>query len=62
VRWLVRQVEVSGAERAAAGALQAATTAEVEAILEEEIANYVDLNLLRAGRLPGVSGSASFTG
>jgi phosphotransferase system enzyme I (PtsI) len=60
VRWLVRQVEVSGAERAAAGALEAATTAEVDALLEEEIANYVDLNLLRAGRLPGVSSSASF--
>ena len=60
VRWLVRQVDVSGAERAAAGALQAATTAEVDALLEEEIANYVDLNLLRAGRLPGVSSSASF--
>jgi len=62
VRWLVRQVEVSGAERAAAGALQAATTAEVDAVLEEEIAKYVDLNLLRAGRLPGVSSSANFTG
>jgi phosphotransferase system enzyme I (PtsI) len=58
-RWLVRQVEASGAERAATAALDCATTAEVEAILEDEIANYVDLNLLQAGRLPGVHRTAS---
>ncbi len=60
VRWLVRQVEVSGAEQAADGALQAATAAEINMILEAQIAQYVDLNLLHAGRLPGVNASASF--
>ncbi len=59
-RWLVRQVEVGGAETAAEGALQAATTAEVNAALEAKLAKYVDLNLLQASRLPGVNGSATF--
>lgn len=59
-RWLVRQVDVSGAEAAAEGALQAATTGEVNAVLEAKIAKHVDLNLLQASRLPGVNGSASF--
>ncbi len=59
-RWLVRQVDVSGAEAAAEGALQAATTGEVNAVLEAKIAKHVDLNLLQASRLPGVNGSATF--
>jgi signal transduction protein with GAF and PtsI domain len=59
-RWVVRQVDVGGAEKAAESALQAATTAEVNAALEAEIAAYIDLNLLQASRLPGVNGPASF--
>jgi phosphotransferase system enzyme I (PtsI) len=59
-RWLVRQVEVSGAQQVAEAVGHAATTTEVNAILEEKIAKYVDVNLLQASRLPGVNGSATF--
>ncbi|NIM52067.1 MAG: phosphoenolpyruvate--protein phosphotransferase [Gemmatimonadales bacterium] len=59
VRWLVRQVEVRGAERAAEGALQAATTSEATEVIEEAISHYVDLELLHAGRLPGVNSAAT---
>lgn len=52
VRWLIRQVEQAGAERAARAALDADTTRDVQAILERAIAEYVDLRLLEAGRLP----------
>ncbi len=62
IRWLVRQVHVSGATRAAEGALDAATTDEVNAVLEEELGRYVDLELLHAGRLPGRNSAASLRG
>jgi phosphotransferase system enzyme I (PtsI) len=52
VRWLVRQIDVERAERAAEAALAARTTREVRAILEEAVAEYVDLQMLEAGRLP----------
>jgi phosphotransferase system enzyme I (PtsI) len=52
VRWLVRQIDVEATERAAAAALQAATTDEVTEILEHAMGEYVDLDLLEAGRLP----------
>ncbi|UCF39953.1 MAG: phosphoenolpyruvate--protein phosphotransferase [Gemmatimonadota bacterium] len=61
-RWLVRQVEVKGARQAAQGAVHAATTGEVNAILEARIGEYVDLNLLQASRLPGVNAQTSFQG
>jgi phosphotransferase system enzyme I (PtsI) len=62
VRWLVRQVDAGIAERAARTALEAATTGEAEAVLKAEIGEHIDLNLLRAGRLPGVNGTASLKG
>ena len=52
IRWLVRQVDVEAAERAAARALQAATTEQVTEILEHAMGEYVDLDLLEAGRIP----------
>jgi len=58
-RWLVRHVEVRGAKRAAEAALGASTTAEVDAALRTGLTEYVDLDLLRSGRLPRFSGSAT---
>ncbi len=52
IRWLIRQVERAGAERAARAALEADTTRDVQVILERAMAEYVDLRLLEAGRLP----------
>lgn len=52
VRWLVRQIDVRRATRAAEAALEARTTAEVETLLHEAVAEQVDLRLLEAGRLP----------
>lgn len=52
VRWLVRQVDRAGAERAAQAALDADTTRDVQVLLERAMAEYVDLGLLEAGRLP----------
>jgi phosphotransferase system enzyme I (PtsI) len=59
-RWLVRQVRVDAAEHAAQAALEAAVTADVNRVLEDHIERHVDFELLQAGRLPGVNGSASF--
>ena len=53
IRWLVRQVDVAAAKEAATKAVGASTTAEVTAILEEYMGDYVDLAMLDAGRLPG---------
>ncbi|HLB36266.1 MAG TPA: phosphoenolpyruvate--protein phosphotransferase [Gemmatimonadales bacterium] len=52
VRWLVRQFDVGRARRAAEAALEARTTGEVLALLQEAVAEQVDLRLLDAGRLP----------
>ncbi len=62
IRWLVRQVEADGAVIAAEAALLASTTAEVEAILEQALAQYVDLELLKGGRLPALVGTARLQG
>ncbi len=58
VRWLIRQIGTDGAAVAAEAALLAATTTEVEAILEQALASYVDMQLLKGGRLPSVVESA----
>ena len=55
VRWLIRQIDADGAAVAAEAALLASRTEEVDAILEQALANYVDLQLLRGGRLPGIA-------
>ncbi|MBI3081563.1 MAG: phosphoenolpyruvate-protein phosphotransferase PtsP, partial [Gemmatimonadetes bacterium] len=52
VRWLVRQIDVGRATRAAEAALEARTTGEVQTLLQEAVAEQVDLRLLDAGRLP----------
>jgi len=57
VRWLIRQIEADGATVAAEAALLASRTTEVEAILEQALANYVDVELLRGGRLPSMVGA-----
>lgn len=59
VRWLVRQVALDGATRAAQAALEGATTADVVAALTEVLGEYVDLSLVDAGRLPGGYGATS---
>ena len=52
IRWLVRQIDLATAERAAAAALEARTTGAVTEILERHMAEHVDLSLLAVGRLP----------
>jgi phosphotransferase system enzyme I (PtsI) len=52
VRWLVRQIDVAAAEFAAAAALEASTTSQVQEILERTMGEYAELDLLEAGRLP----------
>lgn len=52
MRWLIRQVDIEAAERAAAAALQASTTEQVTEIVEHAMGEYADLDLLEAGRLP----------
>ena len=54
IRWIVRQIDISAAQEAATQATEAATTSEVTAILEKHMGQYVDLDLLEAGRLPVV--------
>jgi len=55
VRWLIRQIDADGAAMAAEAALLASTIGEVDVILEQALANFVDLQLLRGGRLPGIA-------
>jgi signal transduction protein with GAF and PtsI domain len=52
LRWIVRNIDVSTAERAARDAVHAATTGEVTEILGRHMGEHVDLSLLEAGRLP----------
>jgi len=52
IRWLVRQVDVVHARQAAHAALEAPTAAEIVRILENAIAEHVNLRFLEAGRLP----------
>ncbi|UCG86583.1 MAG: phosphoenolpyruvate--protein phosphotransferase [Gemmatimonadota bacterium] len=54
IRWIVRQIDISVAQLAAEQAIVAATTAEVTSVLAEHMGQYVDLDLLEAGRLPVV--------
>jgi hypothetical protein len=54
----MRQIDADGAAVAAEAALLASTTIEVEAILEQALARYVDLQLLKGGRLPSIVGAA----
>jgi signal transduction protein with GAF and PtsI domain len=60
LRWLVRQVDIAGAERAAEAVLGATTSVAISTILQEGIAEYVDLRLLEAGRLPRSRRQTSF--
>jgi phosphotransferase system enzyme I (PtsI) len=59
IRWFARQIDVAGAERAAAATLDARTPDEVARALQSELAEYLDLDLMRLGRLPGASGWAT---
>lgn len=59
VRWLVRQVDLVTAERAADAVLACSTTRDTVAVLEEALAKHVDLDLVGRGRLPGDSGTAT---
>ena len=54
IRWIVRQIDISAAQEAAKQATEASTTSEVTAILAKHMGEYVDLDLLEAGRLPVV--------
>jgi len=60
LRWLVRQVRLAGAKRAAKAALKAKTTADATAALHEGIAEFVNLRVLEAGRLPRGKRQTSF--
>lgn len=59
VRWCVRQIDVAGAARAASAAFEATSAREVAEILEDGLAQYVDIPFIALGRLPGGSGEAS---
>ena len=59
VRWLVRQVDVAAAARAAHAALAARTNHDVRVLLEDAVAQHVDLRLLEGGRLPPSRSAAS---
>jgi phosphotransferase system enzyme I (PtsI) len=52
IRWLVRQIDLSSAARAAQAALAASTTDEATQIVESSLAEHVNLRYLEAGRLP----------
>ena len=52
VRWLVRRLNTACAERAAAEALEAASSSDVLAAVERNLAACVDLDLVEAGWLP----------
>ncbi len=59
-RWLIRQFDRAGAARAAEEALAQPGADRAIRVLEKGLAQYVDLRLLRSGRLPGVKGDTSF--
>ena len=59
VRWLVRQFDLAAAARTAEAALAARTNRDVRGLLEDAIAQHVDLRLLEGGRLPRSSSPAS---
>lgn len=52
LRWIVRQIDISAAQVAGEQATAAATTGAVASVLSEHMGQYVDLDLLEAGRLP----------
>jgi len=60
VRWLVRQIDVAAAARAAEAALRARTNRDVRVLLEDALAQHVDLRLLEGGRLPPSRSATSF--
>jgi phosphoenolpyruvate-protein phosphotransferase (PTS system enzyme I) len=60
VRWLVRQIDVAAAARAAEAALAARTNRDVRVVLEDAVAQHVDLRLLEGGRLPPSRSATSF--
>lgn len=60
VRWVLRQIDAAAVVQAAPDVVKAATRQEVKRILTETIAEYMDLDLLDAGRLPDVPAPTSF--
>jgi phosphotransferase system enzyme I (PtsI) len=60
LRWLVRQVDLKGARKAAMTALEGTSTAAITAALNKGIAEYVNLRVLEAGRLPRARRQTSF--
>jgi phosphotransferase system enzyme I (PtsI) len=59
IRWFIRQIDVEGAERAAGRALDATSPGEVARVLEDELSEYLDLDVVGLGRLPGAGGGAT---
>lgn len=59
LRWFARQVELSGAERAAAQVLDAQTVEDVTHVLRTELSEYLDPDVMGLGRLPGARGGAT---
>jgi signal transduction protein with GAF and PtsI domain len=59
VRWLVRRLRTPQAEEAAAAALEVTSAPAAAALLEERLAEHVDLQLLDAGWLPAHPSGAS---
>ena len=60
VRWLIRQVDVVHARRAAEAALAAETTGDITRIMEAALSEHVNLRFLEAGRLPKARRSTTF--
>jgi phosphotransferase system enzyme I (PtsP) len=62
VRWLIRRLDATGAQAAAAAAAAVDTERGVRDVLEQGLAAYVDPRLLDGERLPPGSRETSFTG
>ncbi len=59
VRWFVRQVDLNVARAAADEVLQASRSRDIIAVVQEAVAQHVDLDLLAVDRLPGLPGEAT---
>jgi phosphotransferase system enzyme I (PtsI) len=59
VRWLVRQIDTTDAAQAAEAALAERRARDLRMVLEDAIAQRVDLRLLEGGRLPPPRSAAS---
>ena len=59
IRWFIRQVDVEAAKRAAARAVDATAPREVARVLQGELSEYLDLDVVGLGRLPGAGGGAT---